>query len=83
MMMADSFMAFPGEDRYVQAQQLGPLVTKQGPSPYVLSLRYFPKALRKGGVKRAVKFDVEYRGTTISEVQVQAVQRLVADAERL
>jgi hypothetical protein len=76
-------IAFPGEERYVQAQQLGPVVKKQGPSPYVVSLGYFPKAGRKGGGKRAAKFDVEYPGATVSEPQLHAVQRLVADAERL
>jgi hypothetical protein len=41
-------IAFPGEEQYAEAERLGPVVQKQGPSPYDVSLRFFPKAFRKG-----------------------------------
>jgi hypothetical protein len=76
-------MTFPGEDQYVEAQRLGPIVQKQGSSPYVISLKYFPKSFRKGESKRAVKFDVEYQGGAVSDAQLRAVERLVAEPEGL
>jgi hypothetical protein len=74
-------MAFPGEDHYVESHRLG-RVKKEGPSPYVVSLRHFPRLGRKGRKGRA-KFDVEYRGATVSDQQLRAVERLSGDEEGL
>ncbi|MGC8641540.1 MAG: DUF6985 domain-containing protein [Isosphaeraceae bacterium] len=74
-------MAFPGEARYEEALKLGPLKT-QGKSPYVISLKYLTRFGRQAP-KRGVKLDVEYRGPSISNQQVHAVESLIAAEERI
>ena len=74
-------MAFPDEETYAEALRLGP-VKKLTPSPYVVSLKSFPRFGRRACKGRA-RYDVEYTGATVSDQQRQAVDRFVRDEEPL
>jgi hypothetical protein len=74
-------ISFPDEERYLEYQRLGP-VRKQSPSPYVVSLKHFPRFGRKVGKGRA-EYDVVYHGASISDQQLRAVEHFVGDEERL
>jgi hypothetical protein len=74
-------MAFPGEERYAEACRLGP-VEKITSSPYIVSLRHFPR-FGRGTREGRVQYDVEYHGDAVSNQQLQALDRFVRDEERL
>src|SRR5262249_51765376 len=70
-----------GEERPAEFQRLGPIM-QETPSPYTVSLRYFPKFGRKGRTGRG-KYDVEYRDGDVSDQQLQAVERFLVAEEAI
>ena len=74
-------MAFPGEERYAECQRLGP-IEERIPSPYVISLGYFP-SLGRGGREGRAEFDVQYEDGAITDQQLHAVERFIADERQL
>ncbi len=74
-------LAFRGEDLYQTSEQQGP-VEQRVPSPYVVSLKHFPKFGRRPK-KGLARYDVEYQGDPPSDQQIQAVERFLHDEEAL
>ena len=74
-------LAFRGEERYQQSEQQEPS-EQQVSSPYVVSLRHFPKFGRRPK-KGPARYDVEYKGDPPSDQQIQAVERFLHDEEAL